>query len=169
MLPPAPPAIIASAPTPAQRASIPAGTVVAVALTETVDSAKARAGDLFRFQTIEPLKVDGRVVLPAHTVGVGIVSDAQAAGAHSRPGSLLLEARYIQLPNNGELQVTVDRKISDLRQHGVNPQLPFYTSYLPIPAIGLLNKAYAYVFNGKNVALQKGTVFIVVTIQKTNF
>ncbi|HVA36787.1 MAG TPA: hypothetical protein VNJ51_04170 [Candidatus Dormibacteraeota bacterium] len=162
--PPSPPAFVAAAPAAAKR-TIPAGTVIAVALSETVDSGKAKAGEFFRFETMEPLTIDGRTVLPAHTPGLGIVSDAQAAGAHSRPGSLLLEARYLRLPGGGELQVTVDRKVADLRQHGVSPALPFYTSYLPIPAMGLLTSAYKYLLNGKNVELEKGTVFIVVTIQ----
>ncbi len=166
-LPPVPPAIIATAPTPVPSAVIPAGTAIAVTLSESVDSATARAGDFYRFQTIEQLKVGGKTVLPVHTTGVGIVSDAQPAGPHSRQGSLLLEARYLRLPRGGELQVIVDRKISDLRRKGASPQLPFYTSYLPIPSMGLITKAYDYVRNGKDVVLPKGAVFIVVTIQNT--
>lgn len=111
--------------------------------------------------------VSGHTLLPAHTPGVGIVADAQQAGAHSRQGALLLEARYLRLPGGGECQVTVDRKISDLREHGANATLPFYTSYLPIPEMGLIAKAYDYVRNGKNVVLPKGTVFIVVTLERT--
>ncbi|TAM76943.1 hypothetical protein EPN44_04115 [bacterium] len=76
-----------------------------------------------------------------------------------------MEARYLRLPHGGELQVIVDRKVSDLRRKGADPQLPFYTSYLPIPSMGLITKAYDYVRNGKDVVLKKGTIFIVVTIQ----
>ncbi|TAM56334.1 hypothetical protein EPN52_14565 [bacterium] len=130
-----------------------------------MDSATAKPGQFFRFETIEPLTIGGRTVLPAHTPGVGIVSDAQAAGPHSHPGSLLLEARYLRLPSQQLLQVTVDRNVSDLRRKGADPQLPFYTSYLPIPSLGLITRAYDYVLNGKNVVLPSGTVFIVVSIQ----
>ena len=165
---PVPPAIVATAPTPGPSMTIPAGSVIAVALSETVSSATADAGEFYRFETIEPLTIGGRTVLPAHTPGVGIVSDAQAAGPHSRQGSLLLEARYLRLAHGEQLQVIVDRKISDLRRKGANPQLPFYTSYLPIPSMALIAKAYDYMRNGKDVVLPKGTIFIVVTIQSTS-
>ncbi|MDE2573564.1 MAG: hypothetical protein KGM44_13705 [bacterium] len=164
--PPPPPAFVAAAAASAPL-QIPAGTVLVVSLSESVSSASVKAGDFFRFETMQPLEIGGRTVLPARTSGVGIVSDAQAAGSHSRQGSLLLEARYLRLPGGQEIQVTVDRKVTDLRRHGADPTLPFYTSYLPIPQMGLLTKAYDYVLNGKNVVLAKGTVFVVVTIERT--
>lgn len=148
---------------------IPAGTVSGVEMTDTIDSKTAKSGDIFHFETIDDTELNGKTLIPKHSKGVGIVSLSVPAAAHGKGGTLVLEARYLRLPGGQEVQVTIDRRVADLSGHGSGgAKLPWYTQYLPVPGLGMAVGAYDYLRNGKNVELQKGTIFAVFSIEKVS-
>jgi hypothetical protein len=59
---------------------IPAGTVIAVVVDETLSSKTATSGQRFRATVESPIEVDGRVVIPRGAHATGLVKDAKAAG-----------------------------------------------------------------------------------------
>lgn len=148
------------------RFTIPAGTVAGVQMTDSVDSGAAKSGDTFHFETADDTEVDGKVVIPKHTPGIGIVSLASSAGTRGKAGALVLEARYLLLPSGQKLQVTIDRRIADLSAKGQSTKVPWYAHYLPIPQFGLMLGAYDYVHHGRNITLGKGTIFAVFSIEE---
>lgn len=79
------------APAPASQppAFIPAGTLLAVTLDQTVNSKIAGNGDNFAASLAEPVTVDGNVVLPVGTKVSGTIVQAQSAGRFN--GNALLE------------------------------------------------------------------------------
>jgi hypothetical protein len=96
------PAASASAPAPAPAAdgaccTLPARTPVEIEILETVNSKANQSRDNFAFRLAEPLSVDGRVVAPAGTLGVGEVVHAARARAGGKAGELILAARYLDL------------------------------------------------------------------------
>jgi hypothetical protein len=80
--------------------SIPAMTLVEIELADTVNSKANAIGDHFAFRLARPLEIDGRVVVPAGTPGVGEVVHAARARAGGKAGELILAARYLDL--NGQ-------------------------------------------------------------------
>ncbi|HEY0505848.1 MAG TPA: hypothetical protein VGD42_20385 [Lysobacter sp.] len=74
-----------------------AGQVVEIELLEPVSSQRHHNGDRFRLQLAEPLSLDGTVVVPAGTPGIGEVVHASSSRAGGKPGELLLAARHLEL------------------------------------------------------------------------
>lgn len=134
-------------------------TVVAVQMIDSVDSANARPGDFFRFETVNAVTVKRTVVMPARTMGYGIVTVASAAGRGGRAGSLILEPRYLVLPNHDRLGVVLDHNAGDLQKSGSTGDMPGYLGAIPVPGLGLAIGVFNFFHHGKNIAVKKGTIF----------
>lgn len=90
----APASAPASSPAPACRC-VPAGTVVAIEITESLVSDERKAGDSFAFRLARPILFEGSELVPAGTLGVGEVIHAAPARASGKAGELILAARYL--------------------------------------------------------------------------
>jgi hypothetical protein len=66
--------------TPAPPVVVPRGTPLHVRVDDTIDTRQNRAGDRFSATLSQPVKVDGRVVVPAGTVFSGHVTSSAASG-----------------------------------------------------------------------------------------
>lgn len=91
----------ATAQAPAQPAApasitVPARTVLQLEILDAVNSKDNSPGQSFRFRLAEPLTIDGRVLIPAGTPGVGEVVHAARARAMGKAGELILAARYLE-------------------------------------------------------------------------
>src|SRR5271166_3169233 len=89
-------------------------TIVAVEMLDSVDSSDARPGDFFRFQTVNAVTSGARIIIPARTIGEGDVVIAAPAGRSGRAGTLVLEPRYLILPNGSHLGVVLNHNTADL-------------------------------------------------------
>lgn len=154
--------------TPEPKLVLRAGTQIGVELMQDISSKHAAIGDLFRFIVLDDIHVDGRVVVPQNTEGIGVVAEANAAGKHDKPGSLLLEARELHLAGGPHVQVMIDRRMAELQGAG-SKGLPWYATMAGrfIPQFGMMQTAYTYLKSGKDISFEKGTVFIVMTIEDT--
>lgn len=100
-----PPAGPAAAPEPAADiqpvaatcCTVPARTVVEIIIDDRLNSRLSSTMQAFAFRLAEPLAVDGRIVAPAGTPGVGEVVHAARARAGGKAGELILAARYLDL------------------------------------------------------------------------
>ena len=136
-------------------------TVVAVEMIDKVSSADARPGDFFRFQTVNAVTHGTRVVIPARTMGYGIVSIASPAGRGGRAGSLVLEPRYLVLPNGTHLGVVLNHHTSGLDRSGKSGDAPGLLGAIPIPGVGAAVGLFNYFHHGKDIEVDRGTVFTV--------
>jgi BON domain len=97
----APPPVPAAPPKPViRRVTIPAGTIVPVTLTETLDSKTAEPNQVFHAVLAHDLVEDGVVAIPRGAPVLGEVVDARKAG-HFR-GEALLEVQLTQLTLHGQ-------------------------------------------------------------------
>ena len=71
--------------------------MLAIEIVDTVSSRTNQNGESFRLRLAEPLVIEGRVVVPAGTPGMGEVVHAARARAMGKAGELILAARYLQL------------------------------------------------------------------------
>jgi hypothetical protein len=93
-----PPALPASGAAAAAKpcCTIPAETGVEVEITELLTSLHSRTGQLFAIRLVEPIVVDGRILVPAGVTGVGEVVHAARGGTISgSAGELIVAARYL--------------------------------------------------------------------------
>jgi hypothetical protein len=150
--------LVSTAPTPAM--TLDRCTVVAVQMMESVDSSDARPGDFFRFETINAVTSGASIVVPARTMGYGVVAVAAPAGHHdARPGVLVLEPRYLMLPDGRRLGVVLDHNSDVLDRSGANASIPGYLGAIPVPGVGAAIGLFNYFRSGKNIVVPRGTVF----------
>lgn len=136
-------------------------TVVGVQTMDPVESSTARPGDFFRFETLNAVTAGSRIVIPSHTLGWGIVAIASPAGKGGRAGTLVLEARYLELPTGQKLGVVIDHNTATLEKNGQSNNLPGYLGAIPIPGVGAAIGAFNYFHRGKDIAVPKGTMFAI--------
>ena len=145
-----------------QSLSIDPCTVVAVQMLESVDSAEARPGDFFRFETINAVTDKTKIVVPARTLGYGIVAIASPAGKHEgRPGVLVLEPLYLVLPSGVHVGVVLNHNTDSLQSSGANDNVPGYLGALPLPGVGAAIGVFDYFHHGKNIVVPRGTMFTI--------
>lgn len=136
-------------------------TVVAVQMVDDVDSAQAQPGDFFRFETMNAVTLGNKIVIPARTVGFGVVAIAAPAGPAGRAGTLVLEPRYLVLPSGEHLGVVLDHNTSDLQRNGTSGNMPGYLGAIPVPGLGAAIGIFNYFHHGRNIEVKRGTAFTI--------
>jgi len=127
---------------------IAVGSPIYVEITEGLDSKVRKRGDKFTLRLVSPITLDGRVIVPAGTTGVGQVVDAAPSGAFGKPAKLLVAARYLDL--NG---AQVPLKGLQLGRVGVdNTNTVMAVSF--VPYVGLL----AGFMHGGEINIPAGTL-----------
>ena len=96
--PPASSAAAAPAPAPVV---IPAGTPITVRTQNSLSSATAQSGDSFSATLAEPIRVDGKEVVPSGARAEGTVAEAHARGKIKGAASLRLELTRITINGTG--------------------------------------------------------------------
>lgn len=140
---------------------VPVCTAVAVLTIDAVGSDTAKAGDYFRFETLNSVTAGSRIVIPARTRGWGIVAIAATAGRGGKVGTLVLETRYLEMPGGRKLGVVIDHNTSDLQKNGASNNLPGYLGAIPVPGVGVAIGAFNYFHRGKDITVPKGTMFAI--------
>jgi hypothetical protein len=152
---------LAFSPVTASALTLDPCTVVAVQMLDNVDSADARPGDFFRFETVNAVTNATKVIIPARTIGEGVVSIASPAGRQGHSGTLVLEPRYLILPGGTHVGVVLDHNTDSLQKAGSAGNIPGYLGAIPVPGVGLAIGAFNYFHRGKNIVVGRGTLFTV--------
>jgi hypothetical protein len=85
------------APPPPPKATIPAGTNMAVRLVDVIDSEKSQPGETFRATLNSPLATDGDVAIPAGYDVEGHIVDVKSAGKFAGQSLLILQLDRIMV------------------------------------------------------------------------
>ncbi|HEY8312900.1 MAG TPA: hypothetical protein VIG51_01895 [Candidatus Baltobacteraceae bacterium] len=148
----------AAAPAGAQTVAVPAGVLVPVALTQSVSSQSAKAGDPFSFKTTAGVRA-GDVVIPSGSMGRGIIAQAKGSNGTTKGGVLQLQPETIELPAGGTVAVAIAPK--DSRKASKRSLLHIFPFPLPIGGILFIG---AVGNPARNVKMDAGTAFDVVTV-----
>ncbi len=138
-------------------------TVVAAEMMESVDSSDARPGDFFRFQTVNAVTAGARVVIPSRTIGYGVVTVASPAGRDAHPGVLVLEPRYLVLPDGRHLGIVLNHNVNaePLDKAGASDGIPGYLGAIPVLGVGAAIGIFNHFRKGKDIVVPRGTVFTI--------
>jgi hypothetical protein len=79
---------------------VPADTVIAVVLDETISSKTSKSGDKFTATVESPVEIDGKVAIPKGARSEGVVSEAKAAGRFK--GGAVLSLTLTSVTVNGK-------------------------------------------------------------------
>jgi hypothetical protein len=118
------------------------GTVVRLALAETVTSATAKANDPVQFEVAEDVQVNGMTAIPKGAKAKGHVTLAEKAGRFGKGGRLDFTLDYITLSDGTNIRIK-----SSSGEHGGRQSM----AALMVGLSGAFMK-------GKNVEVVKGTV-----------
>lgn len=147
------PAPAPAAPVAAPCCTVPARTPVAIEITDTVNSKANHSREAFAFRLAEPLVVDGRIVAPAGTPGVGEVVHAARARAGGKAGELILAARYLDL-NGTRIAL---RSLRYGRRQGVDNSGAVNTGNMVAAAVLPVASVIGYFISGGEVNIPAGT------------
>jgi hypothetical protein len=134
-------------------------TVVAAQMMDNVDSSDARPGDFFRFETVNAVTNGAKIVIPARTMGYGVVTVASPASRDAHPGTLVLEPRYLALPDGKRLGIVLNHNTDPLEKAGASTSVPGYLGAIPFFGVGAAVGIFNYFHKGKNIVVPRGTIF----------
>ncbi len=124
---------------------------VKLRLTETVSSADAKVGQLISLEVVEPVQVDGKVIIAAGAHARASITTARRRGHNRREGQLVLTVESVSRVD-GQKALLQSANVQKGSGHG----LPIFgPCTFPIPAdpVGLFRK-------GNDVVIPKGTELV---------
>jgi hypothetical protein len=126
-----------------------------VEMTSDVDSAHARSGDSFQFKNLEAVHAPDGTLVPAETPGFGVVAIAQHAQRGGRGGYVVIETRFLAMPN-GHVPVTIDwTTAARATATGSSRDIPGIVG--AIPFVGYVLGPYGFIHHGSDVTIAHGT------------
>jgi hypothetical protein len=98
---PASPNTASAAPTPAKtpQIEVPSGTHIPLVLHNGISTRTAKAGDPVYFETVFPIMINGKVVIPAGSYVSGEVTESKRPGRVKGRGELMIKLTTMILPN----------------------------------------------------------------------
>jgi hypothetical protein len=127
-----------------------------VAMDDTIDSARAKSGDVFRFVLTENATAPDGTLVPAGTLGYGVVANASHAERGGRAGYLALETRFFLLDSGKHVSAIIDR-VNDQASValGATGNAPGLLGLIPI--VGYAVGGYDSLHHGKDATIPRGT------------
>lgn len=123
-----------------------------------LDSAANAAGDAFIFKIVTHVAAQGKLPeIPAHTRGYGVVAFADHAHGSGQPGRLVVEPRYLKLPDGTHVPVMADPQLAEAFVQGETRNLTSALAF--VPGIGLAVGGYNAIHRGREVSIAAGTPF----------
>jgi hypothetical protein len=129
---------------------------VLVAMDDNVDSAQAKAGDVFHFRLVDPVTAPDGTALPVGTLGYGVVANSAHAERGGRGGYLALETRFFLAPDGHHVPAIIDRfNDSASTALGATANAPGLLGMIPI--VGYAVGGYDAMHHGKDATIARGT------------
>jgi hypothetical protein len=126
-----------------------------VVMAGEVDSAHARAGDSFPIKTVDPARAPNGTMIPAGTMGFGVVAISQHAERGGRGGYVVIETRFLALPGE-HVPVTIDWTTeARASATGASRNIPGFVG--AIPFVGYVLGPYGFIHHGKDVTIARDT------------
>ncbi|MDD2201340.1 MAG: hypothetical protein PHP20_00050 [Firmicutes bacterium] len=137
-----------------QQRTIPAGIMVSVRLLDALNSATSIVGETFRIEVLEDIIIDGAVVVPAGSPGVGKVTLAVPAKSMGRAGELRLSMNAIYTYDDIPVLVEANEQTAARDVELAGKSFLAYVFLGPVGLLTLLQK-------GQNVVIPADSQFSV--------
>jgi hypothetical protein len=127
-----PEAVVAPVPLPEAQPAIPAGTLVAIRIDQSLSSQTSHRGDTFSITLMNDVWAADRIILPAGTKGIGEVIHSAGKGFGGRAGELIVTARYLDFEGR-----RVPLRGFKLAAAGEDKSMAALVSSLAVPMAGM--------------------------------
>ncbi len=134
--------------------------LVKIRLLSSVDSGESRVGEDIQYRVIEDVIVEGRVVIPAGSEGVGTVTEVSSAGMLGRDGRVVIDFGSVPALDGNAIRIKVDEKATEKNR---SLELAAGASMAGILLLGPIGLAGGYFIRGRDVDIPAGTEFFVET------
>lgn len=143
-----------------KKVTLPAQSLVKIALLKTIDSGKSQVGDVVDYQVVEDVIVEGRVVIPAGVVSQAKVTEVSSAGRLGKDGRMVVDFGRVASLDGTPVRLRVDERAT---QENKSLELAAGASMAGIVLLGPVGLAGGYFIKGKDVKIEANTQFYVET------
>ena len=139
------------------------GTLIRIAMDQTVSSAHSKVGDPFAFKVIDDVHVGSRVAIPAGTSGTGKVARCAPAHGGRVDGILRLAFDPIKLSDGTEVVVDITQEslVADENDHNGMAGSVASVADMTVPGFFLID----FLRKGNDATLTAGAPFHVAIVQ----
>jgi hypothetical protein len=141
------------------------GTLVRIALMQTVTSAHCKKGDTFAFKVLADVMAGARVAIPAGATGSGKVTDCTPAHGGREDGRLHIEFDPLTLSDGTQVQVgiTHDSLVADANEkNGTGPALEDIANMM-VPGFFIID----FLRKGDDVTVAANAPFHIAVLEDT--
>lgn len=143
---------------------VPAETLVEIQLLTDVDSAKSKVGDSVEYQVASNVEIDGRIVIPKGTRGVGKVTEVTKAGSLGKNGRVVIDFGSISAFDGTTIRLRISEKATEENRR---LELAAGASMAGVILLGPVGLVGGYFVKGEDVQIQAGAKFFVETEKTT--
>jgi hypothetical protein len=142
---------------------LPTGTLVRVALKNTVSSAHSKSGDKFSFTIVDDVRIGDRIAIPSGTEGTGAVVKSAPAHGGRVDGRLKLQFDPVKLADGTTvaLDITQESLVADRNEHNGAAGSLAQVADMTVPGFFLID----FLRKGDDITLAGGAPFHIAVTQ----
>jgi hypothetical protein len=143
------------------------GTLIRIAMKQTVSSAHAKVGDQFSYVVVDDVFVGTRLAIPKGTVGTGKVTRVSPAHGGRVDGILKLQFDPVAVPNGPDVSVDITQEslVADENDHNGTAGSVAEVADMTVPGFFLLD----FLRKGSDVTLAGGAPFHIAVTEDAFF
>ncbi len=127
-----------------------------VVLLDPIDTAKVIPGESFRVQTVEDAHLADGTDVPVGVFGYGVVAIAHHADRGGKGGYVVIETRYLALPDGRHVPATIDwKEAANAVATGNSRNVPGIVGWIPFS--GYVLGPYGFLHHGSDITIQRGS------------
>jgi hypothetical protein len=130
---------------------IPALTPVRIVVRAHLGSKISTSGETFALELADPIVVDGKMLIPAGTTGMGEVVHAKTSGGSGASGELVLAARYLDFGGRRLRLRSLNFAVAGTDRYGTVQNLNIAAA-VTVPALSLIG----FFIKGKGIDIPEG-------------
>ncbi|HHX01579.1 MAG TPA: hypothetical protein GX739_02785 [Firmicutes bacterium] len=140
---------------------VPAETLVEIQILTSVDSALNKVGDLVKYQVASDVAVDGRIVIPRGSQGVGKITEVVKAGGLGKSGRVVIDFGSVSAFDGKNIRLRVAEKALERNSR---LELAAGASMAGVLLLGgPIGLVSGYFIKGEDVQIEAGSKFFVET------
>lgn len=147
-----------------KKVTLPPETLVRISLLESVNSSTAEVGDRIRYRIVDDVMVDGRMVVPAGSEGVAVVTEVISARRLGRDGRIVIDFGRVPSLDGTFVDLRVDQRATEKNQ---SMELAAGASMAGVMLLGPIGLIGGYFVKGKDVGIEANQPFYVETLRAT--
>jgi hypothetical protein len=146
---------------PFEKISLPKNKLIKIKTFDKVSSVSSKSGDKVRFEVVENVYVDSKLVIPAGSTGILEVSNVEKSGNLGKEGKINLKFSKVMALDGSEVKIDLNEEAQMMNR---SQQLALGASILGAAVLGPVGLVAGYFVKGNEEKLPKGSEIYVQTV-----